>query len=205
MKKIAMVVAVGVAMGGVSWAGPKDKTSETLVNPESIAGNAAWSNLTVATKVKSNKCKTVLSAKTKVLGDLVEGPIVCMLEADVRAALLGAGFYGNSVVIAGESLGGKLVIKADLRSIGCGTQSEAMSINGTSRCYQVDPVAYDWAGTCSGAGMLPLPPNVLPGTEGFNPGGVLGICQGAAAGAGQRIPAPAVPLLAEQGQYTPLL
>jgi len=205
MNRIAVVMAAGVAMAGVTWAGPKDKTAETMVNPSSIAGSADWNNFTVATKVKSSKCKVVISAKTKVIPDLVAGPVVCLLEADVRAAALGPGLFGNSVVVAGNSLDGKLLIKADLRSIGCGIQSDALALNGKTTCYQVDPVAYNWSATCGGAGMLPVPPNLLAGTESFNPGGLLGLCQGGTAGAGERIPPPGVPILAEQGQLSPLL
>jgi hypothetical protein len=205
MKKMAIVLAVSVAAAGAALAGPKDKVGESLVNPSSIAGSASWKNATVAGKVKSTQCKYQISVKANPTTDLADGPVVCFAEADVRSAFLGPNPAGNSVVLAGEALDGKLKIKGDLRSIGCGGAlgSPAMSFNGTTICFGTDLVSYDWMAACSGAGMAPILPNVLPGTEGFNAGSVVGICQGNVAGA--RITRPPVPVLAEQGTYNPLL
>lgn len=207
MKKMAIVLAVSVAAAGSAFAGPKDKVGESLVNTSSIPGSADWKNATVTGKVKSVKCKYQLGAKANPITDLADGPVVCFAEADVLSAFLGPAPVGNSVVIAGEALGGKLKMKGDLRSIGCGGAlgSPAMSFNGTTICFGTSLVAFDWMAECSGAGMLVVPANVLPGTESFNPGNVVGICQGTVGNGGERIPRPPVPVLAEQGTYQPLL
>jgi len=207
MKKMAIVLAVSVAAVGAAFAGPKDKIGEALVNPSSIGGSADWNNATVAGKVKSVKCKYQLIAKAKIPTDLADGPVVCFAEADVLSGFLGPNPVGNSVVIAGEALGGKLKMKGDLRAIGCGggLGSPALSTNGTTICFGTDLVAFDWVAECSGAGMLPIASNILPGTGPFKPGSVVGVCQGSVGNGGERIPRPPVPVLAEQGTYQPLL
>jgi hypothetical protein len=207
MKKVAIVLAVSVAAAGAAFAGPKDKVGEALVNPSSIAGSASWKNATVAGKVKSTKCKYQIGAKANPTTDLADGPVVCFAEADVRSAFLGPDPVGNSVVVAGEALGGKLKMKGDLRSIGCGTAlgSPAISFNGTTICFGTDLGSFDWQSECTSAGMVPFLANVLPGTESYNAGNIVGICQGTIGNGGERIPRPAVPVLAEQGTYNPLL
>ncbi len=205
MKKMAIVVAFGVATAGLAIAGPKDKVGEALVNPSSLLGDASWNNATVAGKVKSTKCKFQLSAKANPTTDLADGPVVCFAEADVYASALGSGLFGNSVVLSGVAVGGKLKIKGDLRAIGCGIQSASTAINGTTICFGTDLTAFDWAAACAGGGMLPIAANLLPGTADVNAGGVAGVCQGTVAGGGQRIPRPPVPVLAEQGTHQPLL
>jgi hypothetical protein len=209
MKRIAWVLAVTVAASGAAFAGPKDKIGEALVNPSSLNGDAnpgnRWDNRTVAGKVKSNKCKYQVSAKANPTTDLVSGPVICFAEADVYASSLPPGLYGNSVVMAGTASGGKLSIKGDLRAIGCGIQSASTALNGTTICFLEDLTNFDWQAECAGAGMLPIAKNVLPGTESINAGGIVGLCQGVGAGLGERIPRPAVPVLAEQGSHQPLL
>ena len=208
MRKIVTAVVV-LGLAAPVWAGPKDKTSETLINPDSIMGSSDWNNTTVATKVKSGKCKIKIQAKdaTGVAG----ADLTCIAEADVRATSLGGGTdtYGNSVILSGAAESdGKIKISANLGAIGCGIQSEAISMNGTLKCYKIKTGTgvgeYDWKTQCAGAGMLPLDPNTVPGTEDVKGGAVVGLCQGLTANGGQRIPPPAVPVLAEQGSYQPL-
>jgi hypothetical protein len=207
MRKIAMATAALLAFTGTAFAGPKDKTSETLVNPSSINGSAEWNNTTVSTKVKSGKCKLQIQFKdaTGIAGD----DIVCLGEADVLSATLGVGLFGNSVVIQGTvEADGKFKAKANLGAIGCGILDTALAMNGGTRCYQATVGTgvgeYDWAAACSGAGMAPIGANVLPGTEDINGDAVVGICQGLVANAGQRINPPAANPLLVQGSYQPV-
>lgn len=186
-------------------AGPKDKVSETLVNPSSIAGAGGWDNKVIKTKIKSGKCKIQIQAKGAT--GLINQPVVCLAEADVLSlSLPGGGPAGNSVVLAGSfDEKGKLKIKGNLASIGCGIQGEALALNGTTTCYQQDIGSYDWQTACSNAGMLVLPPNILPGTEDEKARDVVGLCQGVVQNGGDRIGPPGGPLLAVQGSYQPLL
>ena len=205
MKKIAVLAAFCVATASVALAGPKDKVGEALVNPSALLGNASWDNAPVAGTVKSNKCKYQISAKANPVGDLADGPVICFAEADVYNASLGVGLFGNSVVLAGTASGGKLSMKADLRAIGCGVAGASTAVNGTTICFGEDVSVFNPMAQCGGAGMLWVPANLLPGTTEINGGAALGVCQGVAAGAGERIPRPAVPVLAEQGTHQPQL
>ena len=202
MRKIVLATAVAIAIAPAAWAGPKDKTSETLINPDAIAGSADWDNTAIATKVKSGKCKLQIQAKGAT--SLLNTPVICISEADVKATALGGGadFYGNSVVFAGAvSDKGKLKIKANLGSIGCGLLSTAINVNGSTKCYKEDIANYDAATECTNAGMLWVAPNLVD----FKADGLVGLCQGLVAGSADRIIPPAAPLLAEQGSYQPLL
>jgi hypothetical protein len=205
MRKIAVTVALSMLVGTQACAGPKDKTSETLVNPDSIAGSAEWDNKTVSTKVKSGKCKLQIQFKDAlgVAGD----DIVCLADGDVLSSFTGPALVGNSVVIAGTvGADGKFKAKANLGAIGCGIIAEALAVNGGMRCYQATVGTgvgeYDWAAACSGVPMLPLAPNVLPGTADINGDAVVGICQGSSLG--QRLPGPPGGELVVQGSYQPL-
>lgn len=202
--KMGLTVGLAVALATGAMAGPKDKVGEALVNP-SLNGNAAWNNATVAGKVKSTKCKYQVNAKADPATDLADGPVVCFAEADVFSPALGPNPVGNSVVVAGAALGGKLKMKGDLRAIGCGVLGAATAINGTTICFGTDLATFDWMAACSGAGMVPIPANVLPGTQDANAGNIVGVCQGTVGNGGERIPRPPVPVLAEQGTYQPQL
>jgi len=207
MKRVAFVCgALAVVLATPAWAGPKDKISETLVNPTSIAGGAGWDNKTISTKVKSGKCKMQIQAKGAG-APLFNEPVVCLAEADVLSASLpGGGPAGNSVVVAGSfDDKGKLKIKGGMAAIGCGVLSEALALNGTTTCYLQDIGTYDWKTACSNAGMLPIDPNILPGTEGEKAGAVVGLCQGVVQNGGQRIDPPGGTLLVVHGSYQPLL
>lgn len=204
MKKLAIVLAMSVAAAGMAVAGPKDKISETLINPDSLLGNASWNNATVASKVKSVKCKVQIGAKANPAGDLADGKVICISDADT---ILGGTptTTGNSLVMAGEIVGGKLKLKGDVRSIGCGSLSAATITNALTTCYQEDIANYDAATECGNAGMVWIPPGVLPTTDAYNPGNVVGACQGTVANGMERIPAPVAPVLAITGSYSPIL
>ena len=203
MKNLAVVLAVSVAAAGFAIAGPKDKISEALVNPDALLGNASWNNATVASKVKSVKCKIQIGAKAPSSSDLADGKVICISDADTLLDAT-ADTTGNSLVMAGEAVGGKLKLKGDTRSIGCGSLSAATVINALTTCYQEDIANYDAATECANAGMVWIPPNILPLTGGYNPGAVVGACQGTVANGGERIPAPAAPVLAITGSHQPL-
>ena len=204
MRKVVFATAVALAFSTAAWAGPKDKTSETLVNPSSIAGSADWDNTAISTKVKSGKCKIQIQAKGAT--NLINQPVVCIAEADVLAASLPGGMGGNSVVLAGsfDDKGG-LKLKANLGAIGCGIQANALALNGSTTCYKQDIAGYDWATACSAVPMFAVPINFLPGTEDIKPGALVGLCQGVNGAFGQRINPPAGAVLSVQGSYQPLL
>jgi hypothetical protein len=182
-----------LAFGSPALAGPKDKTTETLVNPSSIAGGGGWDNTLIATKVKSGKCKIQIQAKDALA--LAGQDIICLAEANVRIGSLGGNRFGNSVVLAGTvDANGKLKIKAKLGAIGCGSQSEALALDGSMTCYAESLGNYDAEANCP---YLWIPPDLVN----FKPDGLVGLCQGLADG--QRITPPAQPILAEQGSYQP--
>jgi hypothetical protein len=204
---MALFVGLSLLVGTQAFAGPNDKTSETLINPDSITGNGSWNNTTVSTKVKSGKCKIQIAFKDAT--GIANDDMVCLAEADVRATSLGAGIFGNSVVISGTvEADGKFKAKGNLGAIGCGILSEAVSFNGSMTCYQATVGTgvgeYDWSAECLASGMLPLAANVTPGTEDVNGGAVVGICQGLVNTGGQRIMPPSGTPLLVQGTYVPL-
>jgi len=71
-------------VASAAWAGPKDKTKETLVDPTSIAGNGVtWNNNTVQAGIKSGKCKIKIGIKDTLAA--IEGDeIICLGCADVK-------------------------------------------------------------------------------------------------------------------------
>jgi len=196
-----MLLAMSVAAAGMALAGPKDKISETLINPDSLTGNGSWNNATVASKVKSVKCKVQVGAKANPPGDLADGPIICISDADT---ILGVtpNTTGNSLVMAGEIVGGKLKLKGDTRAIGCGSLAQAAITNALTTCYSEDIMNYDAAAECLGAGMLWIPNTFVPA---YNPGNIVGACQGTVPNGEERIPAPLAPVLAITGSFQPLL
>jgi hypothetical protein len=198
MQQFVYAVAVTVVLSATAWAGPKDATQETLIDPSSIEGNGVtWDNRTVQTKVKAGKCKLQIQFKGTL--PAIEGQtLICLASADVRASALPIGLIGNSVVLTGTVESGKLKMSANLAAIGCGVLSSAINVNGNTICYEEDP-SYDPAAACAGAGMLWVPPSA-----GFKPDSLAGLCQGFVDGAGERIPPPSSPKLAEQGAYQPL-
>jgi hypothetical protein len=194
MKKLAIVVASLLA-ASAAFAGPKDKSKQSLINGSALAGSANWSNTTVSGSVKSGKCKAKIQFKDVAAG-LVGDTITCITSADVRATSLGAGAFGNSVVMQGVVEDNfKLKIGAKLSQIGCGTVSDAINFNSTVVCYEQD-LAYDPAAECAGEGMLWL--------AGDGSDGLVGLCQGLTANAGERIPPPASAVLCELGGFNPL-
>ncbi len=204
MRKVVFATAVALAFSTAAWAGPKDKTSQTLVNPDSIAGSADWDNTAISTKEKSGKCKIQIQAKGAT--NLINEKVICIADGDVLASSLPGGMGGNSVVLAGSfDDKGKLKIKGNLGAIGCGIQANALALNGGTTCYKQDIATYDWATACSNAGMFAVSINFLPGTEDVKPGAVVGLCQGINGAFGQRIDPPAGAVLSVQGSYQPLL
>jgi hypothetical protein len=184
-----------MAFGSPAFAGPKDKSQETLVNPDSIAGGGGWDNKVIATKVKSGKCKLQIQAKDAT--GLANTDVICLAEADVRIGIFPPGLYGNSIVLAGTiDANGKLKIKANLAAVGCGGLSEALALNGSMTCYAETLANYDGDANCPFGWIAPDLVN-------FNADSLVGLCQGGAEG--DRITPPAQPILAEQGSYQPLL
>jgi hypothetical protein len=195
MKGLAIVVASLLLSVSAASAGPKDKSKQSLINSSALAGTVNWNNGTVTGTVKSGKCKAKIQFKD-VAGGLVGDTITCITSADVRATSLGAGAFGNSVVLQGVVEDNfKLKIGAKLSQIGCGTVSDAINFNSTVVCYEED-LSYDPATECGNAGMLWLP--------GDGSDGLLGLCQGLTANAGQRIPPPSSAVLCELGGFNPL-
>jgi hypothetical protein len=190
----AMIVCLSAS---ATWAGPKDKSKETLIDSSSINGNGTtWNNNTVQANVKSGKCKIKIGFKDTL--PALEGQVIyCFGEADVRATSLGAGTFGNSAVLSGTVADGQLKISADLSAAGCGVTSAAVAFNGTMSCYTDPGSDYNWEDECVNAAPLMLP---LAGDG----GGLLGVCQSTTAGAGQRIPKPGLTLLVVQGSSQPI-
>jgi hypothetical protein len=208
MKRL-VIVAAALAIALPAWAGPKDKSAETLVDPTSITGNlVTWNNATVTAKVKAGKCKVKIQFKDA-LAALNGQQVICVAGADVRATALPPGLFGNSIVMAGTVADGKLKISADLSQIGCGDQN-AININSTISCYAQDADYTDandlnpgnWKQVCINAAtvMAALPIVGDPPLA----DDLLGLCQGFTAGAGERIDPPASALIAVQGGYNPL-
>jgi len=197
MKRISLATALAVALAGVAFAGPKDKTQQTLVNPDSLMGTAPWDNTAVDTKVKFGACKQQIQFKAKDTPALIGTSVVCISSGDTFTNLgLNA---GNSLVQrATVDSKGKLKAKADLRSIGCGLLAKATTINSELKCY-VD-TGWDAATECSSQGGLWIAPNSQVGTEKFKPGDLDGLCQGLTFGF--RLVPPSGQLLAEMGVYT---
>ena len=200
MRRIFVGVMVGCLVASAAWAGPKDKSKETLIDSTSIIGNnTTWNNNTVQAGVKSGKCKIKIQFKDTLPG--IEGDqIMCFGCADVRATSLPGGdanSYGNCAVLLGTVTDGQLKMKADLSQVGCGVTSAAVAFNPSMTCYNED-LLYDFSAKCFAepGGALPL--------LGDGSDDLVGVCQGAQANTGQRLDAPANGVLAVSGSSQPL-
>lgn len=218
MRKFLVLAAATVMLGSaqISWAGG-DANSEAFVDPSSIAGGAnGFTNIissggTSSGKSKAGKC--LLQIQFKGISGYADGTqLICIAEADVRASALPAGLYGNSIVLRGVFKAGGAKFKADLKKVGCGS-ADAIAIKGYMKCYAPNAAYTDtsspgtnWQAACSAAGMIAIPnPSLSPVDPGPAKDSLLGLCQGLAANAGQRINPPASGLVAEQGQSNPQL
>jgi hypothetical protein len=222
MRRFLVLAVASLVLSGaqVSWAGG-DKTAEAFVDPSSLGGGAnGFTNIlstggTSSGTTKSGSC--LLQVQLKGLTGFADGAVlICIAEADVRAAALGGGAntFGNSVVLRASVKAGGAKLKADLKKVGCGS-SDVIALNGFTSCYEPDAdysnvddtaAGTNWEEACLGAGMAPVAnPSVAP--PAIDPGpvkdGLLGLCQGFAPNAGERIPRPATGLIAEQGSSSP--
>jgi hypothetical protein len=198
MRILVITTALTLGLASLALAGPKDKTSETLVDPNGVDGTAnVWSNSTVKAIVKTGGCK--LKIQVKGAGSGIEGQeVICLTEADVVIDVIfpppGA---GNSLVTQDTVSDGKLKIKANLAAVGCGLLN-ALALNASTTCYQEDP-NYDPEVACGAAGMGWLAPGDLGGD--FKEDSLRGLCQGASFD--DRIDPPASPVLAVRGALQP--
>jgi hypothetical protein len=195
-----LVVAAFVMAGNAALAA--DKSIEAFVDPSSVVGGLnGFTNQEVSTgKSKAGKCKMVI--KFGGLAGFAAGDkLICIAGADVRATLgLPPGLVGNSVVVHVVADGfGAAKGKANLTNIGCGTISDAISINGSLVCYKPD-LSYNPPAACAGAipPMLWVPPTTTPTDQ------LVGLCQGFVAGAGERLPPPTSGVVAQQGLSSPM-
>ena len=185
MKKIAIVVSVLFAFSAPVLAGPKDKSSQTLID---IDGAGVIDNNLTKTQIKSKGC--TLQIKMKPTTGLNDGDVViCIASADIRSAING----GNSVVITGEAKAGQVKIKADLSEVvlagnSCGSVVTDQ-FNGSLDCYLDDQtyrttgVAGNWEDACAGGKGPNLNPDAKTLKTALDGNGdpqkvVVGICQG---------------------------
>jgi hypothetical protein len=203
MRKIVIMTAVALICAGPAFAGPKDKSANTLIGPQALAGNATVANSTTAFGYKSAGCKVQLQAKG-LLGTTDGEIIMCIAEADVISPpSIGAPGAGNGVLLLGEVKKGGLKIKADLHDVLCGSGA-AIQFNGNMRCYK-DDLAYrtgGWVTACTSvAGSIPIPnqnPDPVKLKVNDTENVVVGICQNLTT-LGARLPAPSSTLIAVQG------
>jgi hypothetical protein len=195
MRTTAIVASLLLLSVSAAFAGPKDKSKQSLINSSALGGTANWNNATASGSVKSGKCKIKLQFKDAA-ASLVGDVITCIASADVRATSLGASTFGNSVVLQGTVEDNfKLKMGAKLAQIGCGVLSDAINFNSSIECYEQD-LAYDPQTECGGNSMLWIP--------GDGSDSLLGVCQGTLPNVSQRIPPPASAKLCELGGLNPL-
>jgi len=205
MKKLAVVLALGVAFASPALAGPKDKSSGNLIGPQAFGGNGTVDNAVTTFSFKAKGCSLQIAAKG-LLGTTDGDIIMCIAEADVIAP--GGGINppgaGNGVLLLGEMKKGALKIKADLTEVLCGSTA-AVQFNPNIRCY-LDDFTYrttGWPTACTSVvGSIAIPGSGLTklkvnSTENV----VVGICQNLIT-LGARLPAPPSPLIAVQGALT---
>lgn len=209
MKKFISAAAVLLAATTGAWAGG-DKGQDSYVDNTSVAGGSAgFTNGVSSGKSKSGSCK--LQIQLKGLTGYNDGDIlICIAEADIRAAALGASAFGNSVVMRGAVKSGQLKIKADFTAIGCASTT-SINWNSDVKCYAPDANytnlsndAVNWKNSCTTAGgMVPIPN--AEATPASDPAKVnlLGLCQGLTPNVQQRINPPASALICRQGATIP--
>ncbi|MEO8605641.1 MAG: hypothetical protein ABI629_23940 [bacterium] len=210
MKKLAVVVAFGMAFASPALAGPKDKSQNTLIGPQAFTGNATVNNQVTKFSYKSKGCSVQIAAKD--LSGTTDGDIVmCIAEADVISPpAINPPGGGNGVLLLGEVKKGALKIKANLAEVLCNSTG-AVQFNGNMRCY-LDDAPYrlgGWQTSClSVAGSAPIPnqeiipPQKLKVNNTQNV--VVGLCQNFTT-LGARLPAPSSSLIAVQGALIPLV
>lgn len=178
-------------------AGPRDRTLEALVSVDGVLGSASWDNRAVKALVKFARCRHRIVVRRAPA--LAGQPVVCLVGSDAFLSILPGGALGTTVVFSGAfDARGKLRLVADLRSIGCGSVTETLSLNRSFDCYATDVDAYDPAATCGAAGMLWVAPDPAAA-----PDALVGVCQALSPGTGERMPPPAAPLLAADGVFLP--
>jgi len=202
MKKLAVIVAMGLACASPALAGPKDKSANTLIGPQSFTGNATVNNQTTTFGYKSKGCSVQIAAKG--LSGTADGDIImCIADADVVSPpVINAPGGGNGVLLLGEVKKGALKIKADLTEDLCGSTA-AIQFNGNMRCF-LDDLAFrtgGWQTACTSVGSLPIPNQSMDPTKlkvNNTENVVVGLCQNTTT-PGVRLPAPSSALIAVQG------
>jgi hypothetical protein len=207
MRRTVVMSALALALAAPAFAGPKDQAKETLVAPQSLAGNAQVTNATTTFVSQTKGCS--LQIKAKGITNLADGAIViCLASADVITPPYGPNPVGRSVLLLGEVKSGGVSVKADLTEIGCGAD-EQVSFNSDLKCYlddanyRSDPSSL-WKILCLGQAMswsvnAASEPKKLKVNDTENV--IVGQCRGSFPGA--RLPGPvAGTVIAQRGLRT---
>ncbi len=194
---LAAALLLGAAFASSTAAGRRDRTLESLVSVEGVLGSPSWDNREVRALAKFGRCGHRIVVRRAPA--LALQPIVCLVGSDAFLSILPGGAFGTTVVFAGAfDSRGKLRLRADLRSIGCGAVTETLSLNRSFSCYATDVGSYDPASACGAAGMLWVAPDPSAPAD-----ALVGICQALSPGTGERLPPPAAPLVAADGLFLP--
>ena len=178
-------------------AAPRGKLVLPLVNSDSLAGSAAWSNDQVEASYVFNRCRSRIKINSHGFSPLMGKQIVCLINSDSYSTTSPSSAAGSTAVFRGtvDAATGKLDMRSDDRAVDCGLATPTISLRTELQCYE--DTGWSAAPRCVSSGGIWLPANVLPGTARYNAGAQVGICAGGLSGF--RMTPPDGALLAESG------